>query len=1137
MRYFKHYTLQGTATFALLAAAFPAVAQVTVEEDTTEQIVTSTAGADGTASDVTIASTATVTGNTAVPSVVLDSENALVHDGALTIDIPTAVDQAEGETPTAVLLEGGANRSYTQTGSISITEDFTPEDTDDDVFTDGGVAEGSGRTGILISGASPFQGNIELTETASILVEGNDSYGINLANTPMMTEGLTGNLTTNGSIAVTGDRSTGVNIGSAVTGNLVNDAQITAQGEDALGYAVNADVQGGFVNAGSISTSGFRFNTRTGFGGPDIDVGREDFTAEDLRQSGSALTIAGDISEGIFLTQRVSPVVDANGEAVLDENDVALTAVTASSNISQFGGAPAILIGRNGNPISVGIIAEVTDPNAEGFDEDLLYSFVNQGNVTSNGLFDDIDATTISISNATLTEGFNNTGSLSASSFRAAVEGEFTEGDGTARVLVLGDDAMVNRINNSGVILASASEATDQIFFDTNNVIPPRRLEAIAIDIGANASVTDLVNSGSINAVLVGRDGEAVAVRDRSGTLRTLTNSGVISALGTTSDPNNEEALSFDLIALDISTLTDDFTLTQAASDIDGVTPRIEGDILFGSGNDSLIVETGIINGDVDFGGGNDTLSLSGGSIFFGAINNTNNLTLSVTDNASLALTNTNPIQVSDAAFDSTSSFRPIVNGATGESSTLISNGAITFEAGATINPLLQSILTNQTGSSSQTFELAVSDNLTVGDLAALSSGVTPFLFNSGLSLQGTDTLVITLDLRDPSASIENGGLGLDTVQAAAFGQFVGEGDSRAFQGGPVFDALANATALGNAFTNITEASEFYAAINQVLPEFSGAANQFVLANVDGAVGAVGSHLDTARRSPDKTGGAWLEEFFYFADRELAGLSEQYRGEGFGFTAGLDTAIGPFHAVGVSAGFSSTEVEDVVGIDEPLDVRTYTLGTYAGFERGGFSLDAYGGIGYNEFEQNRNIQVGDFFGTAQGEWEGFHANANLRAGYTMPISDKYWVRPRASLDYLYLNEYGHTETGTQGFRTRVDGRNTETAAATAMLEFGANFQGKRTWIKPSLRVGYRNEFISDPVETAFRFQGLQGSDGELFDSEIATLRSLAFPDEGIILGFTVAAGSEYSSIGFDFDSDIRDGFIRHTGRIVIRLLF
>ncbi len=522
-------------------------------------------------------------------------------------------------------------------------------------------------------------------------------------------------------------------------------------------------------------------------------------------------------------------------------------------------------------------------------------------------------------------------------------------------------------------------------------------------------------------------------------------------------------------------------------------------------------------------------MSLSGGTIFTGEVRNTDSLALSVTEGSTLALGSADEIQVSEALIDSTSIFRPVINGQTGEASTLTSTGDITFEAGAAINPILESII----GTDTLTYTLANAGNLTIGDLASLSAGDSPFLYSTTVGLSDPNTLVVTLDLRDPTASVANGGLGLDAVQAAAFGGVV----DGVFQDGPVLEALTATTDLGNAFSNITEANEFYAAYNQILPEFSGAAKQFVLANVDGAVGAVGSHLDAARRSPDKPGGAWLQEFFYFADRELAGLSEQYRGEGFGFSGGLDTEFGPFHAVGVSLGFASTEVEDVIGQDEPLNVSTYQLGTYAGFESNGFNIDIYGGGGISDFEQNRRVSVGDFFGTAQGEWQGLHANAAVRAGYEMAISEKFWARPSVSLDYLYLNEYGRTETGTEGVRLRVDGRRSETAAATAMLDFGANFQGKRTWIRPSIRVGYRNEFISDPTETAFRFQGLSDANGNLFDSELARLRSFAFPDEGILLGFTVAAGSEYSAIGFDFDSDIRDGFIRHTGRIVIRLLF
>ena len=1116
MRHFKTLALRSSATLALLGAlSLSAQAQVSVTEDTSTQIRTSTSG------DVTVADTATVTVDSGRAGIVVDSDNDLVLDGNV------QADDVNGAT--GVELQGGNEGSYTQSGNIQILEDFTQVNSDDDPFPDGGFAEGEGRTGILISGASPFRGNIELTSSSIIQVEGNDSYGINLANTPMMTEGLTGNLLTSGQISVVGDRSTGVNIASNVTGNVTNEGDISVRGTDAQAYAISGDIDGGFVSNGGISASAFRSTQRLNFFGDRSAAGREDLTAEDLRESGSALNVSGNISGGIFLNQRFVQAVDADGTPRVDESGQPVLALQDTSNISQFGSAPAVIIDGNGTPIAIGLVAPITDPADADFDSTLQYGFINRGVISSSGVFNDFNATTVSFSDVTVEGGINNSGELTATSFRSPNPTDLTDGDGTARVLVLGNQAIADEINNSGLIRATASEDIDEVYFDRTNIIAPRSLLAVAVDVGEGASVESLVNTDRVQAIVVGRDGTAVAIRDASGTITRLDNLGSITTFGVSSDSQGIEDTDFNLVAIDFSAATNSIEINQTQNPDITNAPLIIGDILLGSGNDSLVASAGTITGDIDFGGGTDTLTLSDGVEFTGAIDNSDSLALSVTNGSTLALGAANTIQVSEALIDSTSVYRPVINGATGEASTLTSAGNITFETGASINPILESII----GTNTLSYTLANAGNLTIGDIASLGAGESPFLYNTSLSLSDPNTLVVTLDLRNPTASLEDGGLGLDAVQAAAFGSVV---DGQ-FQNGPVLQALAATSDLGNAFSNITEASEFYAAYNQILPEFSGAAKQFVLANVDGAVGAVGSHLDAARRSPDKPGGAWIQEFFYFADRELAGLSEQYRGEGFGFSGGLDAALGPFHAVGVTAGFASTEVEDVIGNDEPLNVRTYQAGAYAGFEKSGFNIDVYGGGGISDFEQNRLVTVGDYFGSAQGEWEGLHANAALRAGYEVELSEKLWARPSLSVDYLYLNEYGHTETGTEGVRLRVDGRRSETAAATAMLDFGAKFQGKRTWIRPSLRVGYRNEFISDPTETAFRFQGLSDSDGNLFDSELARLRAFAFPDEGILLGFTVAAGSEYSAIGFDFDSDIRDGFIRHTGRIVIRLLF
>ena len=1120
MRHKTSSILRTTAVLALCAGlASPAWAQVTIDSETTTQIRTSTAGTGGTASDVTINDAVAVTNTGVGPAVVLDSDNALIQGGDITIE---DIDGATG-----VELQGGADRSYSQTGTISIVEDYTATNTDDDPFADGPAAIGTGRTGILISGASPFQGNIELASGSSVLVEGNDSFGINLSNTPMMVNGLTGNLNTEGVIGVTGQNSTGVFVGSDVTGDLNQLGSITARGEGARAYVVEGDIQGGFTNADALNATGYRFGTRPPFGGESSTAGREDLGAEDLVQAGSALSINGNVTGGVFLDRLIEEALDADGAPLLNDEGEQLFTLVSTSAVTQLGGAPAVLIDGNGTPIAIGRIAEITDPADEDYDADLQYAFVNEGTVTASGLYDDVDATAFYAADVTLEDGINNQGTMSAQSFRGAIASADAIGSGIAKVIVLGDAAIADKINNSGIILASASEAIDQVYADANNVIAPRDIQAVGIDIEAGATAGSLTNTGSISAILIGREGQAVAIRDTSGTLLSVDNQGLISATGTNSDPSEESAVNFDLVAIDVSTLTQGFTLTQSQTEGTEATPIIRGDILLGSGDDMIMASAGEITGDIDFGGGNDSLSLSGASTFIGEIRNTDALALSVIEGSTLALNSATPINVSSATFDATSVFSPVIDGSTGGASTLVSDGDITFESGATISPTLNNIV----GTNTLEYSLVSAGNLSIGDLVGLSSGDTPFLYNTSLGFAADDpnTLVVTLDLRDPNLSVANGGLGLDSVQSAAFGTGAAPG--------PVLQALTNNAGLGNAFSNITTSDGFYSAYNQVLPEFAAAAKQFVLANVDGAVGAVGSHLDTARRSPDKTGGAWIQEFAYFADRDKAGLSEQYRGEGFGFTGGLDTAFGPFHAVGVNFGFSSSEVEDVVGVDEPLDVLTYQAGLYAGLQKGAFNFDVYGGMGISEFDQNRRVRINDFFGTATGAWTGTHYNAAVRAGYDIPLSDKFWMRPTVSLDYLNLNETGYTETGTQGVRLRVDGRYSETAALTAMLNVGAVFEGKRTWIRPSIRAGYRNEFLSDPTITPFRFQGLQGANGALFDSELAELRSLAFPEEGIILGFSVAAGSAYSSIGFDFDSDIRDGFIRHTGRVVIRLLF
>lgn len=1098
--------LLGTAGSAALVLGWSslAFAQVTIEDDRTAPVDTATEG-----DDVTISSTGSVilTDNTG-PAVTVNSNNTLTNSGTISI---SDVDGA-----TAVSLEGGADRGFTNSGSIAVDEDYTITDEDDDGILDGPRAIGSGRTGILISGAAaPFEGDVTLAAGSSVRVEGNESYGVNFAGD------LTGDFSNAGTISLLGANGASVNIAGNVTGDVVNTGSVATLGENSYGYNITGDIQGGFANAGTVRSNGFRFDQRIGLGGDN--TGREDLVAEDLMQSESAIAIRGNVSEGLHFQVLQSEILDDDGVGT------GVFSTTNQSSITQIGSAPAILIDGEGTPIAIGRVSQITDVDDDDYDENLLYGFVNEGFINSQGVFDDFDATILSVSDATIEGGILNTGTISVSAFRGpgtrVIEG-ITPGTGFARAIVLGNGAIVDAINNQGVISVQASEAIDEVYADSDNPLDSVAIAATAIDISANATTGSLYNSGTISALIIGRNGEAYAIRDSSGSLNSVTNEGAILSTGRNSDALGVEETIFTLVAIDASENTSGFTYTQQRREDEDTTdsiipsdPITIGDIRLGTGDDIIIASAGSIVGDIDFGTGQDQLLLSGESTYAGEITNTDNLTIQVSEGSSLALSGTEPVALADASFDGTSTFLPTIDGQNNNVTTLQASGTVAFEDGAIISPRFSSIVSDPNGVS---FTLASANTL---DLAASTlellnatdgSAALPFLYNFNYEealIGGQEALVVTVDLRNAEQ------LGLDTAQSGALE--------------PAIGAFVANSALGAAVSNITNQEDFNDAFNQLMPEFAAAAREFVVANVDGATGAVGNHLDAARRSPDKPGGAWIQEFAYFADRDLAGLSEQYRGAGFGMSGGLDVAWGPFHAVGVNVGFASTEIEDVVGQDEPLDVVTLQGGLYAGlmntFGGGVLGSEFYVGGGYNSFEQERRVRIDDFLGRASADYSGTHINASARTGYEVELSDKFWVRPAVSLDYLRLNQGSYTETGDEGIALDVSSRSSERASASAMLNFGAKFQGKRTWIRPSMRVGYRHAFLDDPTQTEFGFAGLSG--------QRATIDSFAFPSSGILLGFTVAAGSAYSSIGFDVDSEIRDGFIRHTGRVVIRLLF
>ena len=963
----------------LISSALPALAicltplaaaQVEITDERTAGVSTSSAGDGGAASDITVTSTGTIT-ITSGPGITIDSDNVVVNGGVIS--------SLGSDDTTGVLISGSRTGGFTNNNRITLSENAPA----DGITPTGTIAQGSGRVGILISGASPFTGNIDNSSTGSIAIIGQDSAGIRLA--AMST--MTGDIINSGNISIFGERSVGIDVAGNVIGNLAVGGNLSIAGEDAVGVNVSGDVTGGLAITGIVASSAYiasagnAISTR-----PNLASRALLLSDGNIRQVGSPVNISGNISNGVIIAE------------TLNDDGVQL----AVGGVTIIGSAPAILIDGQGTPIAIGLVGQITDPADENFNADLQYAFVNQGTLVSDGLLDDVDATVFSLADATLSGGLNNTNIMRSTVYRSGVDPDAAAAtnDAHARVIVIGGGGIAERINNAGTILARGFEATDSIYVDPDAILAPNFIRATAIDILAGGSLASITNISTISAVLTARSGEAVAIRDASGTLIEINNSGVISALAISSDPDGNEATNFNLIAIDVSANASGFTFNQTAyTDPDSgdvTTPSTVGDIYLGSGADVLNIAAGSVTGDVSFGDGADRLELSGSSTLTGSVTDSDGqLDILVTDNSRLAITGPANINVTTALIDSTSTYSPFIDPTTGDSSVLMASGAVTFEDGAIIAPRLATVLVDPSAS----FTIVQAGMLNINtDIGTLRSDQTPFLYNTVFSRDPSDAnaLILTLNTRTAAE------LGLDIQQTAAFTS--------------AFEALQSSSSLGGAFVAITEQTGFNAAYNQLMPEFAAASRQFVLANVDGATGAVGSHLATARDSQGaRKGGAWIEEFAYFADRDLAGLSEQFRGYGFGITGGFDTAYGPFHAVGINAGFATTEIEDVLGVDSPLDVLTVQLGAYAGYKSGKLGVDFYAGGGYNDFSTERKVIIGDFNESSQADWSGLHYNASVNAGYDISFG-KYFARPNASVTYLNLNEKAYHGNWRCGYR-------------------------------------------------------------------------------------------------------------------------
>lgn len=1060
--------LASAVAIAPLLVASGVQAEQVISNERTTPVRTSTAN-NGAPDAVRLASGGSVV-VTSGSAVTMDSSHDVKLDAGSKIDMLKAADGATG-----IEVQGGNTGNVTVAGAINITDSIEEyKDENEDGIPDGPFADGTNRHGVRVTGTAPMVGDIRIESTGSIKVEGNQSSGLTV-DAP-----LTGNIFSQGQISVIGTDAYGVHTTGDVTGNVTVLGSVGVLGENATGVAIDGDVDGAVKIQGAVTSTGYRFTTApppkptTG----DPIKGRpylENLKPEDMLQGGPAVRIAGDVTKGVVFDAPPPPLPEnATEEEKKDpdrDKDGIPDAQETTATIRTFGGAPAVLVGSEFNAVTLGAVGTGDD----------AYGFINRGTIEASGVYKEIDATGVQIGGTghavTLSGGLRNQGTITSTAVTA---------DSTA--LHFGDGASAGKIVNSGAIQSLSTGSGEH------------QSSGILISSGANVGALD--NSGAITAGMSGSKGDAVAVSDESGTLSSINNTGKIIAAIT---PEKDVARTGSAIAIDVSANTTGFTLMQDGvvipdhklpdSDGDGVPdanePVIRGDIRLGSGNDVLDIRNGTVVGDISFGTGKDRLSISGGAVVTGKLSNGDGQldidiskgTLDARQSGQVAATSLNVggdgklIVTLDPANNTAGGFKV--------------SGNATLADGAGLGVRFDSLIKDPTS-----FTIIEAGDLKVGaiDQNVLQDN-SPYAF---VVKSNVDQAAgkLTVDARRRTAEEA----GMIKAEAAAYDV--------------LYAGLADNELIRAAMLNQTTRDGFFNIYQQLLPDHSGGPLLSLASGVDAVTRALTGR--NASAAPGETS-AWVQEINFYADKDKTD-TYGFRSEGFGLAGGVErgTKVGAF---GVTAAFTSSDLEDPeAAAEEVLSANLLELGLYWRAQGQYWSTWARAAGGYASFDATRKLVADGINLKNKSTWHGFTVAAAGGASYERHFG-RINVRPEAYVEYFSLSEDARTEKGGgNGFDLDIDKRDGHMFSGVAAVNIGYGF-GKDGWIRPEVRLGWRQNFSVDAGKTIARL----ASGGDAF-----TLDPASIEGGGPILGFRLNVGNDLGLLSITGDAELLEDYVRYT---------
>ena len=929
------------------------------------------------------------------------------------INTPVQTSKASNNSPGNVTIEFGAGISVTNPGA-ALTLD-SPNSIDNL-----GTIQNAGQGGIAVHIVGGLTGSFLSEGQVGSIINAN---GGGTGNVGVLLDGasaFTGdiNLGTGTQMIVTGTNAVGVAIRAPLNGTLTMGAGASVTGENAIGLLVVAPVSGSVSLTEGISVAG----TNT-------------FTVDKVDPlAGSAVAIGASVAGGIL-----------NAGAAVDNDSTISSALSNSGTAPTFAIQPSIA-GAGASNVAIGLLTDATNPNLSFINRGTIHATENDPGISTVAV--QIGETGAAAHTVTLTGGIYNRGSITAqaqtnNTFATSVPGASANATG----ILIGNGAFINAGAASPEALLNGGSITTSVGGDQPGI-------STGVLIQNGGVLPSFTNTGAIDALAATTDTKiaslsAYGVRDLSGTLTTLKNSGRISVQVTPLDNGTQAA-----VAVDLSHSAANETFTNSNTVI--------GDIIFGSagmngaiaGNQLVIEGANPTNQQCPVACVRGNVSAVGGG----------RIDVHVSENGIGGAFRTSKSALASLTVGSAGTVELALNKGSLGSPVIATTGATVFGTGSKMLIIPSTFLPD-----SGIYTLIHSNaSLTFTDFAAATAQPIPFIFNGAINHDANN---LTLALQRKTASQ----LGLVANDAAIYE--------------PLADAALGDDQFGSYLLTLNSASEVQTVVNASVPDIAGGARALAVAMTDQATGVVGSRQRGLITAPPNTRNDfrfWAQEFYNNVSASGTSTVAGYSGAGQGIALGVEWGALSTGRYGVGYTFFSGESTE----SHPRDTKTNgdwnMVSGYAAWRAGDFFFTPQVSIGNGAFQSRRTIVFGNYGSNgatlncaiqslcATGKWSGYLGAGGLTAGYIVDVAG-FQIMPQISLDGLYLRESTYTEVGAGGIGVSLKDQAQQSVRTFA----GVLGSGTYTWdngnLQPQILVGWSHEFLNSPSTIDGSFESTPGS--------------------------------------------------------------